>query len=75
MCPHFTNFVIGRERAPQAPGHNMNDITQCREDPPCLSRPDGMGGELQSEYKNRPQDIGCHEMIIESVCLIAILQA
>jgi hypothetical protein len=34
----------------------MNDIIQCREALPCLSRPNGMGGELQSEYKNRTKD-------------------
>ena len=25
--------------------------------PPCLARPDGVGGELQSKYKTRPQDM------------------
>jgi hypothetical protein len=25
--------------------------------PPCLPRPNGAGGELPSEYKNRPQEI------------------
>ena len=34
----------------------MNDMIQCREAPPCLSRPNGMCGELQSEYRNGPQD-------------------
>jgi hypothetical protein len=33
----------------------MNDIIQCREAPPSLSRSNGMSGELPSEYKNRPQ--------------------
>jgi len=39
----------------------MNDIKQCREAPQCLSRSNGMGGELQSDYKNRLQDMpGIH---------------